>query len=98
MLISFLRRLFGSPASQKPARTRPATPAPPTKPATPKPAPAPKPSAPPRSGRPARPAAPRAPKPAPPRHIATADRGRTIAYAPNLDGDADPGEIVWTWV
>ena len=96
MLISFLRRLFGSPASQKPARTRPATPAPPTKPATPKTAP--KPSAPPRSGSPTRPAAPRAPKPAPPRHISTADRGRTIAYAPNLDGDADPGEIVWTWV
>jgi hypothetical protein len=24
--------------------------------------------------------------------------GRTLVYAPNLDGDADPGEIVWTWV
>lgn len=22
----------------------------------------------------------------------------TAQYAPNLDGDADPGEIVWTWV
>jgi hypothetical protein len=21
-----------------------------------------------------------------------------VAYAPDLDGDADPGEIVWTWV
>jgi hypothetical protein len=25
-------------------------------------------------------------------------RGRHLAYAPNLDGRADPGEIVWTWV
>jgi hypothetical protein len=24
--------------------------------------------------------------------------GRHLVYAPNLDGDADPGEIVWTWV
>jgi len=26
------------------------------------------------------------------------DRARRIAYAPDLDGSADPGEIVWTWV
>jgi len=32
------------------------------------------------------------------RHVPTADRGRRVEYAPNLDGDADPGEIVWTWV
>ncbi|MFI5958705.1 type II toxin-antitoxin system PemK/MazF family toxin [Cryptosporangium sp. NPDC051539] len=25
-------------------------------------------------------------------------RTNTLAYAPDLDGDADPGEIVWTWV
>ncbi|GAA4404844.1 type II toxin-antitoxin system PemK/MazF family toxin [Tsukamurella soli] len=25
-------------------------------------------------------------------------RARAIAYAPKLDGQADPGEIVWTWV
>ncbi|MCU1595967.1 MAG: hypothetical protein JWO12_3359 [Frankiales bacterium] len=25
-------------------------------------------------------------------------RGRHLAYAPKLDGAADPGEIVWTWV
>ena len=24
--------------------------------------------------------------------------GRQLEYSPNLDGDADPGEIVWTWV
>ncbi len=24
--------------------------------------------------------------------------GRNLEYSPNLDGDADPGEIVWTWV
>ncbi|GAB2622566.1 hypothetical protein Aab01nite_26520 [Paractinoplanes abujensis] len=44
-----------------------------------------------------------APVPAPPRqrtprHVPTGERGRRIEYAPNLDGDADPGEIVWTWV
>ena len=26
------------------------------------------------------------------------DRARRVAYAPDLDGAADPGEIVWTWV
>ncbi len=26
------------------------------------------------------------------------DRARRIAYAPDLDGAADPGEVVWTWV
>nr|WP_185046955.1 type II toxin-antitoxin system PemK/MazF family toxin [Actinoplanes octamycinicus] len=35
----------------------------------------------------------------PPRHVPTEQHStRTIAYSPNLDGDADPGEIVWTWV
>ena len=28
----------------------------------------------------------------------TAYRARKIVYSPNLDGRADPGEIVWTWV
>ncbi len=28
----------------------------------------------------------------------TAFRARKIVYAPDLDGRADPGEIVWTWV
>ncbi len=37
------------------------------------------------------------PRPAPAR-VPTARRGRSLDYAPNLDGDADPGEIVWTWV
>lgn len=26
------------------------------------------------------------------------DTGTTIEYSPDLDGDADPGEVVWTWV
>ena len=26
------------------------------------------------------------------------DRARTISYQPDLDGAADPGEVVWTWV
>ena len=30
--------------------------------------------------------------------VPTAQRARRIFYAPNLDGRADPGEIVWTWV
>lgn len=28
----------------------------------------------------------------------TAHRARRIVYSPDLDGRADPGEIVWTWV
>jgi hypothetical protein len=28
----------------------------------------------------------------------TADRARAVAYAPDLDGSADPGEVVWAWV
>ena len=34
----------------------------------------------------------------PPRHVPAPRRGRYLEYSPNLDGDADPGEIVWTWV
>ncbi|MDP9796473.1 hypothetical protein J2S43_004985 [Catenuloplanes nepalensis] len=41
-----------------------------------------------REGRPAR------PTPA----TARIRKGRQLAYAPELDGQADPGEIVWTWV
>lgn len=32
------------------------------------------------------------------RSTPSADRAREIAYAPDMDGAADPGEIVWTWV
>lgn len=28
----------------------------------------------------------------------TSERARRVIYAPQLDGRADPGEIVWTWV
>jgi hypothetical protein len=28
----------------------------------------------------------------------TANRARKIVYSPDLDGRADPGEVVWTWV
>lgn len=35
---------------------------------------------------------------APVRTAPTGDRAREIAYAPEPDGAADPGEIVWTWV
>ena len=30
--------------------------------------------------------------------VPTAQRARRVVYAPQLDGRADPGEIVWTWV
>jgi hypothetical protein len=30
--------------------------------------------------------------------VPTARRARKLVYAPDLDGRADPGEIVWTWV
>jgi hypothetical protein len=30
--------------------------------------------------------------------VPTAQRARKLVYAPDLDGRADPGEIVWNWV
>ena len=42
-----------------------------------------------------------APPPPPARQAVTQTgppSGRHLAYAPKLDGRADPGEIVWTWV
>jgi PemK-like, MazF-like toxin of type II toxin-antitoxin system len=30
--------------------------------------------------------------------VPTAQRARKVVYAPDLDGRADPGEVVWTWV
>ncbi|HET9565545.1 MAG TPA: type II toxin-antitoxin system PemK/MazF family toxin [Mycobacterium sp.] len=30
--------------------------------------------------------------------VPTAQRARKLVYAPDLDGRADPGEVVWTWV
>ncbi|ORI17233.1 type II toxin-antitoxin system PemK/MazF family toxin [Rhodococcus sp. 1168] len=30
--------------------------------------------------------------------VPTAHRARRVEYSPDLDGKADPGEIVWTWV
>ena len=32
------------------------------------------------------------------RSPATTSTGLVIEYSPSLDGDADPGEVVWTWV
>lgn len=32
------------------------------------------------------------------RRQVTALRRRQLVYAPQLDGQADPGEVVWTWV
>lgn len=46
-----------------------------------------------------------APKPTPPKArptssagVPSGERARLIVYSPQLDGRADPGEIVWTWV
>ncbi len=42
---------------------------------------------------------PRSPQPpSPPASPARQDDRLRIAYQPDLDGDPDPGEIVWTWV
>ncbi|BBX15834.1 growth inhibitor PemK [Mycolicibacterium duvalii] len=30
--------------------------------------------------------------------VPTAHRARRVTYSPDLDGRADPGEVVWTWV
>ena len=30
--------------------------------------------------------------------VPTAYRARKVVYSPDLDGRADPGEVVWTWV
>src|SRR5262249_7786545 len=38
------------------------------------------------------------PTPATVRQSAVPPRGRHLEYNPSLDGHADPGEIVWTWV
>jgi hypothetical protein len=32
------------------------------------------------------------------RSAPTGDRAREVVYAPDLDGAADPGEVVWAWV
>ncbi|MEV0647436.1 type II toxin-antitoxin system PemK/MazF family toxin [Phytomonospora sp. NPDC050363] len=32
------------------------------------------------------------------REIYTPERAATIEYSPDLDGLADPGEVVWSWV
>jgi hypothetical protein len=37
-------------------------------------------------------------KKTPTRTVPTEQHGRHLEYSPNLDGDADPGEVVWTWV
>ena len=53
----------------------------------------PRPSAAPPSGPRARP-----PTTRPPSTRRSADVAREVVYAPAADGDADPGEVVWTWV
>lgn len=37
-------------------------------------------------------------RPATEHTLPTSSRARRITYAPDMDGHADPGEIVWTWV
>jgi hypothetical protein len=89
-LKAFLRRLAGAPARQ---------PAPPegrkAAPKSRKPAPTKPPKEPPARPAPSRPAGTTRRGP---RQVPKPRSGRHLAYAPNLDGDADPGEIVWAWV
>ncbi len=88
--IALIRRLFGAPEGA-PSGTPPTTgtgprPAPPAGTARPA-GTAPRTTAgAPRTTRQAKPTPPRRPQ------------GRHLVYAPQLDGQADPGEIVWTWV
>jgi hypothetical protein len=49
-------------------------------------------------GLPAAPAEITAGRPVTETSFPTAQRARKVIYAPDLDGQADPGEIVWTWV
>ncbi|SNY75475.1 type II toxin-antitoxin system PemK/MazF family toxin [Paractinoplanes atraurantiacus] len=82
ILKDLFRRLTGRTAPAPEQR-----PAPRPHPTAPHPRPAP-------TARPAQPARPGTPA----RHVPTHERGRHIEYAPQPDGDADPGEVVWTWV
>ncbi|QXC60046.1 type II toxin-antitoxin system PemK/MazF family toxin [Aquihabitans sp. G128] len=51
------------------------------------------------SGGPGSRSAPPAPRPGPTSSGAPAGAdGIDVSYAPEHDGDADPGEVVWTWV
>ena len=50
------------------------------------------------NGMPPPPAAITAGRPVTKNSFPTAQRARKLVYAPDLDGKADPGEIVWTWV
>lgn len=50
------------------------------------------------AGTPAAPPAITSGRPVTSASVPTAHRARTVVYAPDLDGRADPGEIVWTWV
>ncbi|HEY2501365.1 MAG TPA: type II toxin-antitoxin system PemK/MazF family toxin [Mycobacterium sp.] len=47
---------------------------------------------------PQQPAAVTAGRPVTSASFPTAQRARKLVYSPDLDGRADPGEIVWTWV
>ncbi|WP_229072361.1 type II toxin-antitoxin system PemK/MazF family toxin [Actinoplanes sp. DH11] len=110
-LKSLLRRLLGSEPGQRPG-AQPVPPKPSTAPhprprsaprtRQPKSAPRAQPRPAPRSPATPKPAAPKGatPKPAGQRapRVVPTPQGRHLAYAPDLDGDADPGEIVWTWV
>ncbi|WP_327144560.1 type II toxin-antitoxin system PemK/MazF family toxin [Nocardia sp. NBC_01327] len=46
----------------------------------------------------ARPAPPVSVRPTSSAGVPSGERARMIVYSPQLDGRADPGEIVWTWV
>ncbi len=83
----------GSSPQPRPSPSKPARPSKLSKPS--------KPSAGPSQGQ--KPATPKPkPNPSAPRHEAPATDieadGFQVEYSPCLDGDPDPGEVVWTWV
>ncbi|GAA0561287.1 hypothetical protein GCM10010172_50610 [Paractinoplanes ferrugineus] len=60
------------------------------------PTPAPRPSRPQTGRPPTGPVGTRQPRQT--QHLPKPRSGRHLDYSPSLDGDADPGEVVWTWV
>jgi PemK-like, MazF-like toxin of type II toxin-antitoxin system len=91
-----LLRHIANKVNQLTGRGRTPVPAPPRPPAT---TAAKKSATRPAARRPTAPArAPAKPPKSPAKAPAAARAGRSLVYAPQLDGRADPGEIVWTWV
>ena len=82
-LVTRIKQLNRRPAAAPPAKATKAASPRPTTPVAPRPAP---------KSKAARPG------PSVPTQSSKPPQGRHLVYAPEHDGRADPGEIVWTWV